>query len=331
MKQAARWPFPPLSSGRCAAGMKAVAAARREGAAGRQCQQRRRIAADGFQAARPRALQRRDRIQQAPGIGMPGRLEEIARRALLGDAPGIHHHHPVGHFGHHAHVVGDENDRRSMVAAQLQHEIEDLRLHRDIQRRCRLVGDQQRRIAGQRHGDDGALAHAAGKFVGIAVHGSRWVGEADLGEKVHGALPCRRFRYLVVRHHLFGDLPADGVDRRQRRHRVLEDHGDLVAPHMPQLPLRQADQLAALVDDRSLDFGVGIDDQADDAEQGDGLARPGFADHAEDLAFAYIERHMVDGAHHALLGAEGNAEIPHAQHGAHRPRPRVRTRGSSTT
>jgi hypothetical protein len=46
-------------------------------------------------------------------------------------------------------------------------EIEDLRLHRDIERRRRLVGEQQGRPAQQRHGDHDALAHAAGEFVGI--------------------------------------------------------------------------------------------------------------------------------------------------------------------
>jgi hypothetical protein len=40
--------------------------------------------------------------------------------------------------------------------------ISDLRLDGDVERGGRLVGDQHFRIAGERHGDHGALAHAAG-------------------------------------------------------------------------------------------------------------------------------------------------------------------------
>ena len=123
--------------------------------------------------------------------------------------------------------------------------------------------------------------------------------------------------------HLLGDLPADGVDRRQRRHRVLEDHRDLAAADVPQLALRQAEQLAALVDDRAFDHGVGIVDQAHDAQQRDGLARAGFADDAEDLALADVERDVVDGAHQAVLGAEGDAQIADLEHASGIPDARI--------
>ena len=54
----------------------------------------------------------------------------------------------------------------------LSHQREDLRLDRDVERRRRLVGDQQQRIAGQRHGDHHALAHAAGQLVRIVARGA---------------------------------------------------------------------------------------------------------------------------------------------------------------
>ena len=44
------------------------------------------------------------------------------------------------------------------------------------------------------------------------------------------------------------DLVADRVDRVQRRHRVLEDHRDLVAAHVAQPRLGQLEQVLALVD-----------------------------------------------------------------------------------
>ena len=51
-----------------------------------------------------------------------------------------------------------------------QHQIENLRLDRDVERGRRLVGDQQRRIQHERHGDHHALAHAAGKVMRILRH-----------------------------------------------------------------------------------------------------------------------------------------------------------------
>ena len=47
--------------------------------------------------------------------------------------------------------------------------LQDLRLDRDVERRRRLVGDQQRRAADQRHGDHRALAQAAGKLERIGA------------------------------------------------------------------------------------------------------------------------------------------------------------------
>ena len=48
---------------------------------------------------------------------------------------------------------------------QLAEQVEDLRLDGDVERRGRLVGDQELGIAGERHGDHDALAHAAGELV----------------------------------------------------------------------------------------------------------------------------------------------------------------------
>jgi hypothetical protein len=49
------------------------------------------------------------------------------------------------------------------------HQVEDLRLDGDVERGRRLVGDQQRRAAGQRHRDHRPLAHAARQLVRIIV------------------------------------------------------------------------------------------------------------------------------------------------------------------
>ena len=68
---------------------------------------------------------------------------------------------------------------------------EHLRLHRDIERRGRLVGDQHRGLAGDRHGDHHALAHAARQLMRIIVEPARRVGHADLLQQLQRACACR--------------------------------------------------------------------------------------------------------------------------------------------
>ncbi len=46
-----------------------------------------------------------------------------------------------------------------------------------------------------------------------------------------------------------GDLVADALDRVERGHRILEDHGDLGSPEATQLIGRRIEDLLALVAD----------------------------------------------------------------------------------
>ncbi len=67
----------------------------------------------------------------------------------------------MGDLGHDPEIMGDEHDRRAGLLLALRQQREHLRLHRHVERRRRLVGDDDARPAGHRHGDHGALAHAA--------------------------------------------------------------------------------------------------------------------------------------------------------------------------
>ena len=129
-------------------------------------------------------LDARHRAEQPPGVGVARVADHLASGADLGGATGVHDDDPVGHLGDHAHVVGDDHDRRAVGLLQLDHQVEDLRLGRDVERRRRLVGDQQLRVARQRHGDDDALAHAAGELVRVVVDAPLGVGDADLAQQL---------------------------------------------------------------------------------------------------------------------------------------------------
>ena len=107
--------------------------------------------------------------------------------------------------------------------------LEDLRLHGDVEGGRGLVGDDDVGVVAHRHGDHGPLAHAAGELVRVGVGPLLGVRDADEVEHLDGPVPRLLLRDVVVGEHRLGQLPADGVHGVHRRHRVLEDHGDLAA------------------------------------------------------------------------------------------------------
>ncbi len=68
-------------------------------------------------------------------------------------------------MAHHAEIVGDEQHREAEPVLQLEQQVDDLRLHRDVERRDRFVRDHERRIERERAGDADALPLASGEGV----------------------------------------------------------------------------------------------------------------------------------------------------------------------
>ena len=81
-------------------------------------------------------------------VGVARRGEQRALRALLDDPAVAHHRDPVAGLGDDAEVVGDEDDRQAAPVAEVDQQAQDLRLDRHVERRRRLVGDQDLRVAG---------------------------------------------------------------------------------------------------------------------------------------------------------------------------------------
>ena len=84
---------------------------------------------------------------QRLGIGGLGAAQNLFRRSGLDDLAAMHDRDAVGNLGDDAHVVGDEQDADAAAVGQVAQELEDLRLHRHVERRRRFVGDQEPGIA----------------------------------------------------------------------------------------------------------------------------------------------------------------------------------------
>ena len=94
--------------------------------------------------------------------------EHLGHGALLHQMAVLHHRHPVGELAHQVQVVRDQQHRHAVLPLQLGQQVQDLRAQRHVQRRGRLVGQQQPGPARQRHRDHRALALAARELVRIS-------------------------------------------------------------------------------------------------------------------------------------------------------------------
>src|SRR6185437_2920936 len=105
--------------------------------------------------------------------------------------------------------------------------------------------------------------------------------------------------------------------RVERCHRLLEDHGNVIAAHRAHRRLVKAQQIAALEPDRAADDPAGRRrHETHERERGHALATAGFADDGQRLAAPQRERHAVDRLDGAVANGELGAEPLDVEHRA---------------
>ena len=117
---------------------------------------------------------------------MQGIAEQVVAGCLLHHLAEIHDSNIVGEVLDDGEVVGDENVGQPHVLLKLLEQIENLRLDRHVQRRDRLVADDELGLDRQGAGDADALAAAAVELVGIDIDVS--LGQADRLHQLQCAL-----------------------------------------------------------------------------------------------------------------------------------------------
>ena len=136
--------------------------------------------------------------EQVAGIGMFRRVEDLLDRPLLHDLAAVHDADPIGDAAHDAEIVGDEQQAHAEPRADFGEQRQNLRLHGDVERRGRLVRDQQVGLVGERHRDHHALALAAGQLMRIALQPRLRLGNADLPQQLERPRPRHRVADAVV-------------------------------------------------------------------------------------------------------------------------------------
>ena len=218
--------------------------------------------------------QLRQAVHQPDRVRMARRAEDRVHVTELDDLAGVHDDHAIGELGDQAEVVRDQDRGGVRLVLRLLQHLEDLSLDGHVERRRRLVGDQHGRLVRDRHRDHRALAHSTRELVRILVDPPLGIRDADELEQRHRPLLDRVVLDLrMVGLDRLADLEADLQDRVQRRHRILEDHRELVAPNAAQLLLRNLEQVLALEHGLAADDASRrLRDQPEDRHRADALA-----------------------------------------------------------
>ena len=107
-----------------------------------------------------------DAVTSAAVYGCAGCSEHRERRARLDDAAAVHDGDVVAEMAHEAQVVADEDVRDAEALLQVEEQVHDLGADRHVERRQRLVEDDDLGILGDGTGDGDALALTARQLVG---------------------------------------------------------------------------------------------------------------------------------------------------------------------
>ena len=203
--------------------------ARMEAAALGRVDRVRDVSCEDERLAAPAAARVRDRDgrEQRAGVRMPRGCIEVVGRRELDELPQVHHGDAVGDVPDDAQVVGDEDVREAELALQVLEQVEDLRLHGDVERGDRLVRHDELGIERERAGDADPLALPARELVREPVVVLR-VEADDLEQVLHTPLPLG-VRADPVHLERLGDDEADALARVEGCVGVLEDHLDLAA------------------------------------------------------------------------------------------------------
>src|SRR5262245_31087487 len=200
-------------------------------------------------------------------------------------------------------VVGDEEVREPEVLLKLLEQVDHLCLNRDVERRDRLVGDDEVGIDRERAGEPDPLALAARELVrvpsrGVGRQANRLQQLADSRARLPPAGPDS------VRPERLADDPPDAVAWIERGERVLEDHLHPPAQR-PQLPLAEACDVAPVEDDAA--GGRVVEAQNRSADRRLPAAR--LAHEAESLPAPDRQRDAIDRADVADVAVEDEAAL----------------------
>ncbi len=134
-------------------------------------------------------------------------------------------------------------------------------------------------------------------------------GDVDAAQHVDGVVHGSGGGEAAVELDGLGDLAADREDRVKGRHRLLEDHGDVITAKPAHFGQRETEQVGVAEADGAGFDAAGWGDEAHQGECGHALAAAGFADDGKGFAGVDVEREVVHGFDDAVASMKVGAEV----------------------
>ena len=166
----------------------------------------------------------------------------------------------------------------------------------DIEGGGGFIGDEKLGLAGQSHGDHGALLHSAGKLVRIVVRAEFGIADADEFEETSNfGGGARKFGLMEAEG--FGDLEADREDGVERGGGFLKDVGELSSSGLAEGGVGAGEEIGAILpEDLTAEVAGGRGwSEAGECEGGGGFARTTFSDDGDGFSWLDEEGEVLDG------------------------------------
>mgnify|MGYP006922898319 FL=1 len=160
---------------------------------------------------------------------MPWSGEKLRSAVFDADAV-LHDQDFLRELADYAKIMGNQNQAGPEPFPDPMELCHNLPLVHGVQRRCGLIGNDDIGALKQRHRDHTPLQHASGKLVRIFLEHIRRIVDVHHLQSLNDASPALLFRKNRCRRpECFKKLRPHGVKRIERRHRLLDYHGDSLA------------------------------------------------------------------------------------------------------
>ena len=177
-------------------------------------------------------LQLRHGLQEHFCVVAAGVENHLVFASVFLDDTVSHHGDVIGQIGGDTHVVGHDDDGSLVDLGQSLQLVDHLSLHGDIQGAGGLICQQKSWALGHSHGDGNSLLHSAGQLEGIGIQDPFRVVQMQPCQPGMGQLFRLLHRDILVGEGVFHELFPHRLDRVHGLSRILEDHGNVMAPEL---------------------------------------------------------------------------------------------------
>ena len=209
-----------------------------------------------------------------------------------------------------------------LLRHEVAQEVEYLRLDRHVEGGRRLVGDEDLGLARKRHRDHRALPHAARELVWVVLRARPGMRNADAVEQFYDTVRRLALGEIQVCVDRLTQLASDREHRVEARHRILEDHRDLLASEPLPFGLGLGVEIAPGVASGAGRDATGAGEDSHQCEGGHALATARLTDDSERLSGGERERDAIHRVHGSSACPESHREVLDVEQRSCHARPR---------